>query len=428
MMKKYLVLIITMVVLQHICNAQFPPNYPAAPPAPANITSIEYFINSKPEFGSGTAVAGFTSSPNIVNYTTNVAIGVAPGMHRYYIRCKGADGKWSLSNNVFFDNYNVPLYETPVAPGNVTAIEYFFNNKPEFGSGAAVTGFTASPNISNYNTNIAITVPPGIHRLYLRSKDVGGKWSHTNDVLFTNYDIPQYGSAAAVVNMVQAEYFFDDQDLGFGNCTQIPINPSTNIIGLNVNVNITGLPQGVHRLNIRCKDANGKWSITNSKVFDNSAVPPYPAPAVPPPAIANMEYFIDTDPGFNNAAPITVPGNTGAVNNYAANLNLSGSLTTGTHRLYIRSKQNPWSLTNVAEFTVSPPSAWVWNGSVSDVWSDPANWDNASVPGVTSNVIIPSGLSRYPVVYTNTEIRKLDLLNGSTVTVFANVTLIVNGQ
>lgn len=361
-MKKYFILLINLTFLQLSGSGQFPPDYPAAVPAPANITAIEYFVNSKPVFGSGTTINGYTQSPNIVNYTTNVAIGVSPGIHRFYIRSADANGKWSHTNNTLFDNYTVPLYVTPSAPGNITAIEYFINSNPEFGSGTPVTGFTPSANIAGLNADVAIGVSPGLHRFYIRSKEVNSKWSLTNNSLFDNYNVPLYGSASAVVNVMQLEYFLDNQDLGFGNCTAIPITPGTNIVGLNANVSITGLPQGVHRLNIRSKDANGKWSLTNISVFDNSTVPSYPAAAGAAPPIVDMEYYIDTDPGFGNATSIVVPGNTGDVNNYSINLNVSGSLSTGTHYLYIRSKQNPWSLTTVVPFaaTIPLPVSWLY--------------------------------------------------------------------
>src|SRR5690606_2749792 len=42
----------------------------------------------------------------------------------------------------------------------------------------------------------------------------------------------------------------------------------------------------------------------------------------------------------------------GDISSYAININLSGSLSAGTHYLYIRSKQNPWSITNVVPFNV----------------------------------------------------------------------------
>lgn len=314
----------------------------------------------------------------------------------------------------------------PPALTNITVAEYFIDFDPGFGAATPIT-VTAASNIPALIASINLTgLTPGVHLLYVRSRDANGNWSITATQTFENLQ-PLYSNASTLANVTAAEYFINT-DPGVGAGTSIPITPATNINNLLASIDLTGSgTPGNKLLFVRSMDANGKWSITNGIQFNNAIYIYPPAPAAPGNIIA-LEYYIDTDPGFGNATPLTVPANSGDVNNYVANLNLGGGLTPGAHHLYIRSKQNPWSLTNVVEFTVTPYSDWVWNGSVSDVWSDPANWDNASVPGVTSNVIIPSGLARYPVVYTNTEIRKLDLLNGSTVTVFANVTLIVNGQ
>jgi len=256
-----------------------------------------------------------------------------------------------------------PYPPAPLPPGNINNIEYFFDSKPEFGSGIALTGFTPAVNINAFNGTVNLTgVPPGFHRIYFRSKDADGKWSFSNYAFFDNYNLPLYPTApAAPGDITQIEYFIDSNP-GFGSGTQIPFTPGTNISGLNANINITGLQQGVHRFYIRSKDVNGKWSITNFSVFDNSSVAPSPPapPAAPP--IANIEYFIDTDPGFGNATPINVPDNTGDINNYSVNLALSGSLTIGTHYLYIRSRQNPWSISNVVPFSATGvvPVSWLY--------------------------------------------------------------------
>lgn len=443
---KKTVIIIILCYLYMIAQAQQP--YPPAPPAPGNITGIEYFFDSKPEFGSGIALTGFTASPDVNGFAGTVSLtGVTPGLHRIYLRSKDINGKWSLTNNAFFDNYNVPVYATaPAAAGAITNIEYFIDSKPEFGSGTALTGFTSSTNINNFNGTVSLAaLPTGFHRIYIRSKDADGKWSLSNNSFFDNYNVPVYNSAAPAVNIiqleyfldnndlgfgnctaitvtpntdianlnaninitgltpgvhrlfirskdatgkwsltnlslfdnssaipypvaplpvtniVQVEYFLDNNDLGFGNCTQISVSPNTDIANLNANINITGLVQGVHRLFIRSKDTNGKWSITNFTVFDNSAVMPYPPAAGAAPPISNMEYYVDSDPGFGNATPVTVPGNTGDISNFAVSINLSGSLSIGTHYLYIRSKQNPWSLTNVIPFSATGALPLVWS-------------------------------------------------------------------
>lgn len=339
--------------------------YPIAPPAPGNITTIEYSIDNMAGFGTGVLVTGFIVSPDISNFAGTVNInGLASGFHRIYFRSKDANGIWSHVNNAFFDNYLVPIYNSaPPAPVNITNIEYFLDNTQVFGSGSPLTGFTSSTDISNFNGTVSLgTLTPGFHRFYIRTRDASGKWSMTHNNALDNYSAPIYNTAPpAVVDVTQLEYFLDNNELGFGNCVQIPFAAGTDIANLNANVNITGLASGVHRLFIRSKDANGKWSLTNFSVFDNSATMPYPTAPAAPPAVSNLEYYIDSDPGFGNATPLTVPGNSGDISNYAVNINLSGSLGVGTHYLYIRSKQNPWSITSVVPFTAvsSVPVTWM---------------------------------------------------------------------
>lgn len=341
------------------------PVYNAAPVAPANITGIEYYIDGIQLFGNGTALTGFTTSPDISSFNGSINLGsLTPGFHRFYISSKDANGIWSLTNNAFFDNYTVPIYNNaPAAVTNIVQLEYFLDNNDLGFGNCSQLPITANTDIANLNANINITgLAPGVHRLFIRSKDVTGKWSLTNFSIFDNASSMPYPSAPApVTNMLQVEYFIDNNDAGLGNCTQIPFTAGLNIANLNANINISGLPSGVHRLYIRSKDANSKWSLTNFSVFDNSAIMPYPVAPGAAPAVSTMEYFIDTDPGFGNAIPITVPGNTGDINGYAINLNLSGSLSVGTHYLFIRSKQNPWSLTNVVPFSAT--------GTVPVIWS-----------------------------------------------------------
>lgn len=68
------------------------------------------------------------------------------------------------------------------------------------------------------------------------------------------------------------------------------------------------------------------------------------------PAITQVEYFIDTDPGFGRALQIPVTGSNNIANQTHA-VNLTG-LTTGFHSLFIRSKDatGKWSVTNQSNF------------------------------------------------------------------------------
>ncbi len=333
------------------------PIYAVAPTAATNIVQVEYYIdNNDLGFGNCTPIA-ITPNTNIANFNANINItGLAQGAHLLFIRCKDATGKWSLTNISYFSNaFSQPYHGAPSAATNIVQMEYFIdNNDLGFGNCTPIS-ITPNTNIANFNANINVaSLAQGAHLLFIRSKDATGKWSLTNISYFSNAFSQTYpGAPAAATNIVQIEYFIDNNDLGFGNCTQIAITPNTNIANFSTNVNVASLAQGSHRLFIRSKNAIGKWSLTNLSIFDNTTAQAYPTAPATAPAVNQLEYFIDTDPGFGLATPLTVPGNTGNISNYAVSLNLSGTLSVGTHYLHIRSKQNPYSLTQVVPFTAT---------------------------------------------------------------------------
>lgn len=246
-----------------------------------------------------------------------------------------------------------PAY--PSAPGaaqNITAVEYFIDTDPGFGNAIPIS-ITSGLNLNNVIANINTTVlANGVHRMYVRSKNANGKWSSTNVQSFiVDYD-PSYSVApAAAQNIVSAEYFIDT-DPGFGNATTISITSGLNLNNITANINTTGLTNGIHRVYVRSKNATGKWSSTNVKSFVVDYDPAYSAAPAAAQNITAVEYFIDTDPGFGNATPISItPGLN--VSNVTANINTAG-LTNGVHRVFFRSKNvnGKWSITNVKDFTV----------------------------------------------------------------------------
>ena len=146
-----------------------------------------------------------------------------------------------------------------------------------------------------------------------------------------------FSNASAQVNITRAEYFFDT-DPGFGNGTTISLVPSANIINDTVAVSLSTLLTGIHILYIRSRDANGKWSSTNRRLFYRSNV-------LTSPNITRAEYFVDIDPGFGNGTSIPI---TTAPNIINANFNLTiSSLSSGLHNLFIRSLDGNgrWSVT-----------------------------------------------------------------------------------
>ena len=68
-----------------------------------------------------------------------------------------------------------------------------------------------------------------------------------------------------------------------------------------------------------------------------------------------------------------------------------------------------------------------WNGNLNNVWANAANWDCGVVPGITSNVFIPAGVDRYPIIFSATEIKSLSIQNGASVRVKTAINFKING-
>lgn len=255
-----------------------------------------------------------------------------------------------------------PYPTTPPAPSNITRIEYFIRRfggtEPGFGNGIALVN-PAQQNINAYTESINLgSLPQGFYQVFIRSLDADGKWSITNASSPFSYIVtPIYPTSPPTnSNIVRLEYAID-ANLPFGSGTAIPITPAINIANLNAVIDISNLPAGPHILFIRSLDANGKWSITNIAFFSNAAVPAYPtAPSAANP-IQQMEYFIDTDPGFGLATPVTFSNSIDVTSSFSV-----ASLPSGSYNFYIRSRNNPWSHTTVVPFIVGnvTPVSWLY--------------------------------------------------------------------
>jgi len=137
------------------------------------------------------------------------------------------------------------------------------------------------------------------------------------------------------------EYFIDT-DPGLGLGTHVPL-PSIDTVDINFNLNISNLSDGLHTLYIRSINNFGFWSFVQKHIFFKAGDISND--------ITQMEYFIDTDPGIENATPVSiVPGDTIDVN---FTVNLMGIIP-GVHTLYVRSRKTNgfWSVTQSKPFLV----------------------------------------------------------------------------
>jgi hypothetical protein len=147
-----------------------------------NITDAEYFIDTDPGFGLATSLPltqGVTiySLPFIVSTS-----GLSVGLHTLYVRTKGNNGLWSLTNRRHL--YKYPS-EDNTAVSNMNQVEYFLDADPGFGNGISLP-ITSASDIASLNCTIDSTnLNGGTHVLQVRSKGDNNEWSLTNRILFT---------------------------------------------------------------------------------------------------------------------------------------------------------------------------------------------------------------------------------------------------
>jgi len=334
----------------------FDPVYTTVP-APQNIIAAEYFIDTDPGFGSGTAIP-ITPGINLNNVPAVVnTAGLTNGVHRLYIRSKNNEGYWAVSAmKDFIIDFDFAYPTTAPLPQNIVRSEYFIDTDPGFGSATAIT-ITAGPDVANVPAVINTTgLSNGTHRLFLRTKNNEGYWSSSNIREFITDADPVYPAiTSAPQNIIAAEYFINT-DPGAGNGTTIPVTAALDINNVAATINTSSLtPATTNQLFIRTKNNEGFWSITNAKEFVVIITndPVYPPSTVAPQNVVAAEYFINTDPGAGNGTVIPVAAALD-INNIAAAVNTSSLTPATTNQLFLRTKNNEgfWSITNVKEFVV----------------------------------------------------------------------------
>jgi hypothetical protein len=251
---------------------------------PKDITSGEYFWDTDPGFGNGTAIQVFGELGQVriddlsIDYSR-----LTPGFHAFYLRFKDVSGTWGIPVRL---NYYVP--EERVIE-SITKAEFFVDSRVEGGAGISV------PVLSDLGTatidNAALSaddLAKGFRKIYVRfgdEKQWGIPWRF--DVF-----VPTERAKATVT---RAEYFLDNLGAaGSGDALAIE-NPATEV-PVNASVPI-GESSGFRRLFLRFGDDSG-WGLPVRAPFFQSAPRTNSE-------ITAMEYFFSGTtrpaPGSGNA-------------------------------------------------------------------------------------------------------------------------------
>jgi len=254
---------------------------------------------------------------------------------KFYIYRKRWPARWWLLSICI-----ISLFSTLQAQPNINRIEYYVDADPGYGNATNLSFTGTQPNVAG-TINLDLTpLNAGVHIVGIRSRDANGAWSLDNKWIFLK-PYPNTG-AAPQPNINRVEWYMDS-DPGYGNATPISIIAGQNLQNLAINIDLTPLNQGVHIVGIRSRDANGAWSLDNKWLF----LKPYPnTGAAPQPDINRVEWFLDTDPGYGNATPISIVAGQN-LQNLAINIDLT-PLGQGVHIVGIRSRDanGAWSHDN----------------------------------------------------------------------------------
>jgi gliding motility-associated-like protein len=301
-----------------------------------NITAMEYYIDTDPGVGNGTAIA-FTSGAS-VSFTLNIpTASLSVGMHVLVIRAQDDDGVWGI-----FESRAFYVSSTTVgAVANVTSMEYFFDSDPGVGN-ATLVSITAATSVNIFQSINVSSLAAGFHVIHYRARDSDGAWGVTESRVF--YLTPSGLVSQATITNV--EYFFDAEP-GYGNGTAIPITSATTL-NMQAIVATAALPKGFHTLHIRARDNDGVWGQSEKRSFfiDEFGL------------ITKVEYFIDVDPGVGSATQIPVSPPVASID-----LNVSiptTSLSPGAHSLGVRiqTANTTWNDADIVPFNIcSTPTA-----------------------------------------------------------------------
>lgn len=220
----------------------------------------EYFFDIDPGPGNGSSFT-FSSPTDTASksFSITTPANIPDGKHVLYVRTKTA-GKWSL----------VQARDFFVLP-RINAAEYFFDNDPGFGNGTPITIATPSDTVSIPYTISTTSLNGGMHRLYVRTRSVSGRWS-----------IAQERSFYVRPKIIAAEYFWDI-DPGTGSGFALNVTTQSDTVESLYTIKAPCLMPGTHYLYIRTKDEFGHWSVTaeDTASFSNPSIvatATYPGP------------------------------------------------------------------------------------------------------------------------------------------------------
>jgi hypothetical protein len=235
------------------------------------------------------------------------------------------------------------LFPLALLAQDITYAEYFIDNDPGFGAAVSIPVSAPGTDLTLNFSAALQALDPGIHQIFLRAKDDSDKWG---PVVFTTFFTVEMPSAGA--SDIQEMEYFIDTDPGYGNVTSIPVSSPGTDLSFAFTADLTSLDPGIHYIYFRGKNSSGKWGLVKYGTFFTVDIPASGASN-----IQALEYFIDNDPGYGAATPVSLTG-TGTDLEITFDVPLA-DLDIGDHVLYMRAKNElgQWGPVYIEAFVYS---------------------------------------------------------------------------
>ena len=195
--------------------------------ATPSLTTGEYFFDSDPGLGQGTAFSFTADSTLDQTFSLDVST-LELGWHDLYVRFLDDSSHWSLTNSQHF--YIAPIVSSE-SPVNLSSFEYFIGEDP--GVGLANQVPLNGSNTADDIIQIAMTnLGTGFHHFSFRTRDDLAQWGLTESVFIRvdNYLME------TMPNLATMEYSLDNGT----TWSSISISPASTDIDQMVNIPIPG--------------------------------------------------------------------------------------------------------------------------------------------------------------------------------------------
>jgi len=245
---------------------QDPSNNLGFPRPVEDIVAAEYFIDTDPGQGNGTAIP--TSGGALISESINVSTtGLGVGYHIIAVRTQNAEGRWSMYERRLFlvqDPTDDLYFPRPVS--EIVAAEYFIDTDPGVGNATEIP--TAGGAIIGESVAIPTNgLTAGFHHIFVRTQNAEGRWSMYEKRRFLIQD-PVDDLEFPPNKIVELEYFVDT-DPGVGNGISIAVDTPVRLLELTeLMLSTGGVGVGMHTLFMRARNEVGIWSPEVSAPFE----------------------------------------------------------------------------------------------------------------------------------------------------------------